>query len=153
MMRLRFLALVGALALLPVGAARAQVGLSFWAGYAQSSDSGAARLDTKGVQAAAQLALPLVPIAFRAEATQWGTSFNMDRMNLVGSGVLQLRLPLLQIYGIAGYGRFAESDTTTLNGWAAGGGVRLGQGRFGLFGEVRRFDVVARTVTTLGITF
>jgi hypothetical protein len=153
MTRFRFCALAGALALLPFGAARAQVGISFWAGYAQASDSGAAKLDTKGYQAAAQLALPLIPIAIRAEATQWGTSFNMDHLNLIGSGVVQLRLPLLQIYGIAGYGRFAETDSTTLMGWQAGGGVRLGQGRFGLFGEVRRFDVVARTVTTLGITF
>ncbi|MFN8574313.1 MAG: hypothetical protein U0132_19840 [Gemmatimonadaceae bacterium] len=153
MRRLKFLVMLSALALLPLSAVRAQVGISFWAGYAQSSDSGAAKLDTKGIQAAAQLALPLVPIAFRAEATQWGTSINMDHLNVIGSGVVQLRLPLLQIYGIAGYGRFAETDSTTLKGWAAGGGVRLGQGRFGLFGEVRRFDVVARTVTTLGITF
>jgi hypothetical protein len=71
----------------------------------------------------------------------------------MGSGLLQIRLPLLQLYGVGGLGRFALTDSTTVNGWHAGAGIRLGQGRFGLFGEVRRIDPVARTVTTLGLTF
>lgn len=148
------LCLLAALALgLPLRSTVAQSGLSFWGGYTQSSDSGAVKLDTKGFQVGAQLGLPVVPVAIRAEAVQWGRDFDSSHLSYMGSGVLQLNLTLLQVYGIAGYGRFADSDSTTISGWHAGGGVRLGQGRLGLFGEVRRFDAVARTVTTLGITF
>jgi len=137
----------------PPETARAQAGLSFWAGYAQSADSGAVTMDTKGAQVGAQLGLPLIPIAFRVDAIHWGTSFDSKHVNVLGSGVLQIRLPLLQLYGVAGWGRYALTDTTTITGWQAGAGIRLGQGRFGLFGEVRRLDPVARTVTTLGLTF
>src|SRR5262245_39878993 len=63
--------LVAAGLLVPALSAKAQAGLSFWAGYAQSSDSGAVLMETKGVQAGVQLGLPLVPIAFRADARHW----------------------------------------------------------------------------------
>jgi hypothetical protein len=153
MKRLLLLVLAAALASLPFRYAQAQAGLTFWAGYAQAADSGSVKMDTRGVQAGAQLGLPLIPIALRAEALQWGTSFDSNHLSLLGSGVIQIRLPLLQIYGLAGWGRFAETDSTTISGWQAGAGIRLGQGRFGLFGEVRRLDPVSRTVTTLGLTF
>lgn len=147
------LLVVAGLLVIPGEAVRAQAGLTFWAGYAQSSDSGAVVMDTKGAQLGAQLGLPLVPIAFRVDALHWGTSFDSKHLSLLGSGVLQIRLPLLQLYGVGGWGRYALTDTTTITGWQAGAGIRLGQGRFGLFGEVRRLDPVARTLTTLGLTF
>lgn len=153
MKRFLLLVLAATLATLPCRQAQAQAGLTFWAGYAQSADSGSAKLDTQGVQAGAQLGLPLIPIALRAEALHWGTSFDTNHLSLMGTGVIQIRLPLLQLYGLAGWGKFAETDSTTLTGWHAGAGLRLGQGRFGLFGEVRRVDPIARTVTTLGLTF
>ncbi len=153
MKRLFPLVIAAGLATLPLSPAHAQAGLTFWAGYAQSSDSGSASLENKGAQLGAQLGLPLVPIAFRVDALHWGTKFDSDHISLLGSGVIQIRLPLLQVYGLAGWGKFAESDSSTVTGWQAGGGIRLGQGRLGLFGEVRRLDPVARTVTRLVFTF
>ena len=153
MNRLLRIVLATALVTLPVASARAQAGLTFWAGYAQAADSGSAKMETKGIQAGAQLGLPLVPIALRVDALHWGTKFESEYISLLGSGVIQIRLPLLQLYGLGGWGKFAVTDSTTATGWQAGAGIRLGQGRFGLFGEVRRLDPVARTVTTLGLTF
>ena len=153
MKRLLPIIIAGCLGSLPPTQAHAQAGLTFWAGYAQSADSGAAKMENKGEQLSVQFGLPLIPIALRADALHWGTTLDSNHLSLLASGVLQIRLPLLQVYGLAGWGKFAETDSTTVTGWQAGAGIRLGQGRFGLFGEVRRLDPVARTITTLGLTF
>ncbi|MEP7348243.1 MAG: hypothetical protein ABI877_23455, partial [Gemmatimonadaceae bacterium] len=126
MKRLFPIAIAASLATLPLMQAQAQAGLTFWAGYAQSADSGSANMSNKGAQLGAQLGLPLVPIALRADALHWGTKYDSDHISLLGSGVIQLRLPLLQVYGLAGWGKFAVTDSSTANGWQAGGGIRLG---------------------------
>src|SRR4029079_15337492 len=119
MNRLLRIVLATALVTLPVASARAQAGLTFWAGYAQAADSGSAKMETKGIQAGAQLGLPLVPIALRVDALHWGTKFEPGYISLLGSGVIQIRLPLLQLYGLGGWGKFAVTDSTTATGWQA----------------------------------
>ncbi|MBV6523061.1 MAG: hypothetical protein MNPFHGCM_03228 [Gemmatimonadaceae bacterium] len=150
----RFLILILSLLAVPSASIRAQAGLIFWAGFAQSADSGdAVRLETKGAQAGVQLGLPFLPVAIRADALHWGTSFNSKHLSYSASGALQVRLPLLQLYALAGMGKYVLTESTSVTGWQAGGGIRLGQGRFGLFGEIVRQDAADRTVTTLGLTF
>lgn len=142
---------VAIVSVLPHAAARAQAGPSFWAAYASAADSGKAKFDTKGVQLGAQFALPIMPLAIRIEALAWGSDLN--RFALIPNALLQLRLPLLTAYGIAGWGTYPIDGSYKTTGWNAGGGVRIGLGRLGLFGEVRRHDAIERTVTTLGLTF
>lgn len=141
------------LGLVMTSRAEGQAGVSFWVGAATASDSGASRLGTKGYYGGVQLGLPLMPVGVRVEALHSGTGFSQKHMSYMGSGVVQLRLALFQLYGLAGVGRFAVSDSTTKNGWHAGAGGRVGFGRLGAFLELRRIDPLARTVTTLGVTF
>ena len=140
-----------AVSAVPQIAAHAQAGPSFWAAYAVASDSGKAKFETKGVQVGAQFALPLMPLAIRVEALAWGSDLN--RFAIIPNALLQLRLPILTAYGIAGWGSYPVDGSFKTSGWNAGGGVRLGVGRLGLFAEVRRHDAIERTVTTLGLTF
>jgi hypothetical protein len=149
--RLRTLLVAVAVSFVLPSVAHAQAGPSFWAAYATAADSGKAKFETKGVQLGAQIALPIMPLAIRVEALAWGSDLN--RFALIPNALLQLRLPLLTAYGIAGWGTYPVDGSFKTSGWNAGGGVRIGAGRLGLFAEVRRHDAIERTVTTLGLTF
>src|SRR5215211_1420706 len=129
--RLRFvLVTVATISILPMVAAHAQAGPSFWAAYAVAADSGKAKFDTKGVQLGAQFALPIMPVAIRIEALAWGSDLN--RFAVIPNALLQLRLPLLTAYGIAGWGSYPVDGAFKTSGWNAGGGARIGAGRLGL---------------------
>jgi hypothetical protein len=133
-------------------AAGAQVGLSVWLGVGEASDSGTSSFGTEAKQVGVQFALPVFPVAFRADALVLGDGVSLDGLSYNLNVVMRMSLPLFQPYVIAGYGRYALSEDVDDDGWNAGGGVRLGVARLGVFAEVRRHVPLKRTITAFGIT-
>jgi hypothetical protein len=131
----------------------AQTGLSFWAGVGASAQSGKVVFDKDAKQLGVQLGLPVIPIAVRGEALQFGSGFDTDAISYSINGVLRMPLPIVQPYLIVGEGRYAQSKIDKVTGFNAGVGARLGLGRFGIFAEVRRHEAIRRTVSMLGVTF
>jgi hypothetical protein len=83
----------------------------------------------------------------------FGSSIDTDALSYNVNAVVQMRLPVVQPYGVVGKGRYAQAPGNKVSGWNYGAGVRVGLGRFGVFGEVRKHDPIKRTVTMLGLTF
>jgi hypothetical protein len=146
--------LAGALALsLPVASVGAQDGITLWAGMGGASQDGSMVIGRDAKQLGIQLSLPIVPIALRADALLFGSRFDADALSYTGALVLQMKLPVLQPYGLLGRGRYATGSGTAVRGNHYGAGGRVGVGRFGVFAEVRRHDPIGRTVTVVGVTF
>jgi hypothetical protein len=150
-------AMGGALALaVAAGELRAQRLLSFNVGGGHSAvrrsagDAGGSELN---VVAAAQLDVPLLPLAVRADAMLVGWNSNAGPLSLSANLVLPLRLPVVTPYVIAGYGTYGVGSAQKMEGWNAGAGVRLGVGRVGMFAEARRHRVYARDAYSFGLTF
>jgi len=151
--RVVMLASVGAaLAALP-SVTLGQSGLTIWAGLGGASQEGSMTFGKATKQLGAQLGLPVIPVALRADAMMFGSGFDREAISYNVNGVVQMRLPVVQPYALIGRGRYAISPTEKQEGWNVGAGVRAGLGRFGVFGEVRRHDAIGRTVTLLGLTF
>src|SRR5687768_12491493 len=136
------------------GTSQAQTGLSLWAGVGGSREAGISTFAKDAKQLGAQLAIPLVPLALRADALLLGTKVDTDNLSYNVNAVLVMPLPLVQPYGIAGRGRYVVAPGAPKEfGWNYGAGVRVGVSRLGAFVEMRRHDPLKRTITTLGITF
>ena len=134
--------------------ATAQTGLSLWAGVGGSREAGVSTFPKDARQLGAQLTLPVVPLALRADALMIGSKLDTDNLSYNMNAVMVMQLPFVQPYGIAGRGRYVLApDTPKESGWNYGAGVRVGVARLGAFVEVRRHDPLKRTITTLGITF
>ena len=133
--------------------ATAQTGLSLWAGIGGSREAGASTFPKDAKQLGVQLTVPVIPVGVRADALLIGTKLDTDNLSYNVNAVAVMQLPFVQPYAIAGRGRYALTPDIRESGWNFGAGVRLGLGRLGLFGEMRRHDPLKRTITTLGITF
>ena len=134
--------------------ARAQTGLSLWAGVGGSREAGISTFAKDAKQLGAQLALPLLPLALRADALLLGTKVDTDHLSYNVNAVAVMPLPLVQPYGIVGRGRYVIAPNAPKEfGWNYGAGVRVGVSRIGAFVEMRRHDPLRRTITTLGVTF
>jgi hypothetical protein len=133
------------------GDVRAQSGLSIWGGAGTSTRGGAEGRWSS--QLGIQLAVPVVPIAARADLLALGNNFAPDRLSFNVNAVARLPLPLVQPYVIVGRGTYKQDPDLTSTGWNTGAGVRVGLGRAGVFAEMRRHHPVRRTITTVGVTF
>jgi len=129
--------------------------ISLWlgAGRAFGSDSIAFSLRNLEASAAVQLELPVFPVALRAEVDVAGGDVPDGRRNLIVSAVMPVRLPVVQPYGMIGYGRYDWGKSAEDDGFSAGAGVRLQLGGTGLFGQLRRHFPLDRNVLTLGVVF
>ena len=151
-MKIQQLALSFVLVATAAPAASAQKAFSLWLGAGRTTtDSGAYTFKTSQVSAGLQLDVPLFPIALRAEAQAAGSGVFKSPRSYLLNAVLPLRLPGLQPYAIAGYGVYSYGKTAEVRGVNYGGGVRLGVGGVGLYGEVRRHGELKRTVATVGL--
>jgi hypothetical protein len=143
---------IPALLALPASAG-AQIGMSVWAGVGASTNDGKVTFDKDAKQLGLQVALPVIPVALRGDALLFGNDFDTDALSYNVNAVVQMRLPVVTPYGIIGQGRYATAPGQKVSGWNVGAGLRLGLGRFGVFGEVRRHDAIDRTVKMIGLTF
>lgn len=153
-MRLRYLVL--ATALVMSGREMQAQGISLWLGAGRPvADSGALRIKNADLYAAAQLEAPLLPVALRVEGmVSAGNSIRTNPRSYFASAVVPLRLvPGITPYGIAGYGAYSYGKDREERGYNWGGGLKLGMGRTGFFGEVRRHQVLNKTQATVGMTF
>ena len=146
-------AIVSALLVSVASVAQAQTGLSIWAGAGSATTDGTVSLGRDAKQLGVQVALPIVPVAIRGDALLFGNDFKPDNVSYNVNAVVQARLPVVSPYGILGRGRYVVTPDEKVMGWNYGAGLRLGLGRLGVFGEVRKHEVINRTVTVLGITF
>jgi hypothetical protein len=128
-------------------------GISMWAGMGSSSQVGSAEFGKQARQLGIQLGLPVIPIALRADALLLGSGLNTDAVSYIVSAVVQLRFPVVEPYALIGRGKYARSPTSKVEGFNVGAGARAGIGRLGFFAEIRRHDVIGRTVTLAGVTF
>lgn len=133
--------------------ASAQRGMTVWAGAGGSSPDGSMTFGRDTKQLGIQLALPIIPVAVRADAMMFGSKFTTDAVSYNVNAVFQMRLPIVTPYGMIGTGKYAVAPNQKVSGFNVGAGARVGLGRFGVFGEVRRHDPIGRTVTLLGVTF
>lgn len=134
--------------------APAQTGLSLWAGIGGSAEAGVSTFTKDAKQLGAQLALPMIPLAVRADALLIGSELKTENLSYTVNGVAVMQLPVVHPYAIVGRGRYVLApDAPKETGWNTGGGVRVGVARLGVFVEMRRHHPLKRTITTLGITF
>lgn len=151
--RYGLVAVLGAVLLLLPAGARAQAGISIWAGAGGASTDGSVTFGRDAKQVGVQLAVPVFPVAVRADALLLGSSFTTDALSYDLNAVFRMELPVVQPYGIIGRGRYAESATSKVTGWNYGLGARVGLGRFGVFAEIRKHQEIHRTISVIGITF
>lgn len=152
MRRRRWIPLIAALTFLSLEAG-AQNPLSLWLGAGRSvRDSGSVTLRTSDLSVGLQLDLPLLPLAFRAEGKVAGSNIIDGPRSWFANAVVPLRLPGIQPYLIGGYGVYSKGTPFEEKGLNYGAGARIGLGRLGLFGEMRRHDKLHRTTGTIGIT-
>jgi hypothetical protein len=142
------------LSLLFIAAAplRAQSGLSLWLGGGGATDESGPTLSKGHLYGAVQLGFPLLPVAVRGELVLAGGSFERDARSMMASVVFPLKLPVIQPYGIAGYGTYAKGDHPDEHGLSIGAGARAGISRLGVFAEIRYHNPIKNTLITLGIT-
>ena len=148
------LSLTSALLLGATTVAKAQTGLSLWAGVGGSREAGVSTFPKDAKQLGAQLTLPMIPLGLRADALLIGNKLDVDNLSYNVNAVAVMQLPLVQPYGIVGRGRYMVAPGAPKEmGWNYGAGVRVGVSRIGAFVEMRRHQPLQRTITTLGITF
>ena len=140
--------------LLGATTAKAQTGLSLWAGVGGSREAGVSTFPKDAKQLGAQLTLPVIPLGLRADALLIGNKLDSDNLSYNVNAVAVMQLPVVQPYGIVGRGRYVIApDAPKEMGWNYGAGVRVGVSRIGAFVEMRRHQPLQRTIMTLGITF
>jgi hypothetical protein len=147
-----------ALAALLAGArpASAQVGgISLWlgAGHPVKRDTIPLTLKNLDLYGAVQLDLPLLPVGFRGDVSVGSSDFKNGQRNATASVILPLRLPIVQPYGMLGYGVYDWGKSFEDRGVSYGGGVRVHVSRLGVFAQVRRHEPLKRTMGTIGMTF
>ena len=97
--------------------------------------------------------VPLLPFAVRGDLSLAGGELRTGTRNVSASLIFPLRLPLIQPYGMLGYGIYDWGKALEDRGTSYGAGVRLQLGGFGFFGQVRRHSAIDRTVGTVGLVF
>jgi hypothetical protein len=126
---------------------RAQAGVSFWLG------AGTVQEETRSVTAAAQLDIPVVPLALRPELF-WVSPLEGDQSSaLLLNGVFELGVPGVSPYLIAGWGWHGLGEGDTEPGPSVGAGLRLGFSSFGLFGQIRHHQPLDANSVAIGVTF
>jgi hypothetical protein len=151
-MRLRTVLLASAF-LAVASDAHAQ-GISLWLGAGRPvSDSGALKFKTSDLYVAGQFDLPGFPLAVRLEGMVAGSNLRSAPRSYFANAVFPVHLGAITPYGIAGYGAYSYGKIEEIRGYNYGGGVRLGLGRTGFFGELRRHEKMNKTQGTIGITF
>lgn len=151
-MSMRWIPVLGAIVLLGAEA-EAQSPLSLWLGAGRSvRDSGSVTLRSSDVSLGLQLDIPMLPLAFRGEASVAVSDIVDGPRSWFANAVVPLRLPAVQPYLIGGYGVYSRGTPFETKGLNYGAGARIGVGRLGFFGEVRRHDKLHRTTGTIGIT-
>lgn len=141
-----------ALALVLAAPLQAQSGLSLWLGAGRATDGEGFAIKNGHMYGGLQLGLPLLPFALRGEALVAGSKITSNSTSFLGSAVVQLKLPIVQPYAIAGYGMYGRGAADEERGLHFGAGLRVGVSRLGLFAEVRRHDPIRKTLATVGIT-
>jgi hypothetical protein len=141
------------LALTIPAAARAQSGVSIWAGLGYSSTEGNVTLGKSAKQAGVQWGLSTIPLALRGDVLLFGGTYDIDALSYDLNGVVEPRVGAFQPYGIVGFGSYATSLTSRTTGWNYGLGVLVGAWRFRPFAEYRRHAPAGRSVTVVGVTF
>lgn len=135
---------------------QAQGGISVWGGIGASlgENDQPPQLSKDTKQLGLQFSLPALPIGVRADALVFGSEYDMDHLSWNVNAVFRIPFAVVQPYGIIGTGEYAIAPGVPKErGWNAGGGLRLGLGRLGIFAEVRRHDPLDRNVMIAGITF
>jgi hypothetical protein len=125
----------------------AQGGVSVWLG------AGTMNEETRAATAAAQLDIPLIPLAPRPELL-WVSPFESDQSSaLLLNGVFDFGLPGVGPYLIAGWGWHGLGESDSDQGPSVGAGLRLGLSSFGLFGQTRHHQPLDATSVAVGVTF
>src|SRR5574339_960836 len=91
--------------LLGATTAKAQTGLSLWAGVGGSREAGISTFPKDVRQLGAQLTLPVIPLGLRADALMIGSKLDTDHLSYNVNAVAVMQLPIVQPYGIIGRGR------------------------------------------------
>ncbi len=132
---------------------QAQAPVTLWlAGARATTDSSSIALKNSNVLIGLQVALPLFPVALRAEAMAAGSDITGSPRSYFVNAVLPLNLPGISPYLIGGYGKYSYGKANEVSGYNYGGGVRVGLGRFGVFGELRKHEKIDRRLALVGIT-
>ena len=153
-MHLRHVLIFAGAMLVVTPEARAQQGgLSIWLGVTRGlDDKSPLTFKSTDLSAALQFDAPLFPVGVRGEIMTPSSDLSDGPRTYILSGVVPLRMPALQPYGIVGYGIYGKGEPSEVKGISYGAGVRLGGGRLGIFGEVRRHHKLDRTFGMIGIT-
>lgn len=133
--------------------ASAQGFLQLWAGAGRSSQDGSSTHGRGAKLVGVQVSVPLAPIALRGDVLLLGDGFTLDGLSYNLNVVMRMTLPIIQPYVIGGRGTYSRTNDDKAGGWNVGGGLRIGIGDLGIFGEIRRHTPVKRTITIFGVTF
>lgn len=130
-------------------------GISLWlgAGHPVTRDSIPVTLKNLDLYGAVQLDVPLFPFALRGDVSVGDADFKNGQRNVSVSAIVPLRLPVIEPYGMLGYGVYDWGKSFEQRGLSYGAGVRLHVARLGVFAQVRRHDPLKRTMGTVGLTF
>lgn len=127
--------------------ANAQGGVSIWLG------AGTVQEETRSVTAAAQLDIPVVPLALRPELF-WVSPLEDDQSSaLLLNGVFEFGLPGVSPYVIGGWGWHGLGESDIETGPSIGAGLRLGLSSFGVFGQIRHHQPLDANSVAIGVTF
>ena len=129
--------------------------ISLWlgAGRPVARDSVSFALRNLDAYGAIQVDLPILPFALRADVSVAGSGLAGGRRNLTTSAIFPLRFPIVQPYGMLGFGTTDWGKDSERRGVIYGAGVRVQLGGLGLFGQARRYQKVDHTIGTLGLVF
>ncbi|MEP7384545.1 MAG: hypothetical protein ABI910_22920 [Gemmatimonadota bacterium] len=139
----------------PLVAAAQTRPISLWlgAGRQVAHDSVSFSLRKLDAYGAVQLDIPLLPVALRGDISFAGSALSSGTRNVSTSVILPLRLPIIQPYAMLGYGIYDWGKSAEARGISYGAGVRLQLGGLGVFAQVRRHEVLDRSMGTLGLVF
>src|SRR5574339_1199231 len=98
--------------LLGATTAKAQTGLSLWAGVGGSREAGVSTFPKDAKQLGAQLTLPVIPLGVRADAMLLGSKLDTDNLSYNVNAVAVMQLPVVQPYGIVGRGKYVTAPDT-----------------------------------------
>lgn len=122
-------------------------GISVWLG------AGTVNEESRIATAAAQLDLPVIPLAARPEFF-WASPLESDASSaLLLNGVFDFNLPGVSPYLIAGWGWHGLGESDSDQGPSVGAGLKLGFPSFGLFGQIRHHQPLDASSIAVGITF
>lgn len=132
----------------------AQKPISVLVGAGRSVDAkGPISLKSSDVTLGVQLDFPMSPISLRAEGMVAGNDITHSPRSFFATLIVPVRSPGVTPYGLVSWGAYDYGKSTEIRGLNYGGGVRLGAGGLGLYGEVRRHEKLKSTIATIGLAF